>query len=1590
MTGFTPFTWTWTGEATNLVITNTGLTTVSLWMREDGLRLDRLLLTTDTPFIPTAFAPAESERTALGAPPITTRLTRTIVYTYDHLYRLTHADYSTGQNYQYDYDEVGNRLQQITVLEDSNPVSSVTTDYLIRPIDGVEGVYFVAPETITTIVDSDPAVVVEYDYDLLGNISLITEKGNSQAGQDDRFTHFEYVSVSNAGNRVTNRVDLITRQNANQQTIAETDYAYPAEAAPSEMTVTQKTLDDPETAFNEALNSQQIVTYASFDAYGNIDTTYTGDATRAIAIAYDNHHTFPQTLTYPDDSTEERRYDPGFGIPTVITDRNGLVSRYTPDQFGRIDDEIGPNGGIGYTYVENSDGLTVFGQYEDGSTVTQSYNGLGQLVTLIEPGGSNETGNTLYRTTSYGYDGLGRQTTTTLPAPDGGTRTLTTHYDTLGRPKTVELLDGTTNYTYNGWQTVEVTDALNQTKRYTMTAFGRVTQLEEGTTSSTKYNYNTLGHLRQIEDTAGNLTKIRVDSLGRKLQMNDPDMGTWHYTYNIYGEMETQTDARGVVTTLNYDNLGRLRSRFYNSTAAPEVENTSGVSYVYDDAALTVTMADGSGHTTWSYDQAGRLLTETKTITGYEQEFTTGYSYTPQGQLYTMTYPDGETVTYTYNQAGQIKQATGHSTYLEGAAYTPLGQVESLRLHGGDIQQAFTYHPLSFRPATAKANNGSLQDLSFTFDALGRPLTFDDARHGINQAYDSYDLLNRLTQVNGSYAQSYGYDDIGNLRVKNTPDLNLSLTFPTSGPDVERPHAPTGTTDGSLSFGYDTNGNLNSKSTGVSYTYDAENRLTQVISGANTTTFIYDGDGRRVKRIAPNGSETLYVGEHFELQPKIDLINVSNNPADPGEACLTLDTNGKPHLVWTDTISGVTGLFINQPGGTPEHITVASTQVGLADIAVDDNGTIHLVWEDRSNSDWRIYYSSRAQGSLTWSTPIRLSKLNRVGQTPQIAVAPDGTIHVLWSGSSDVAFGGYYVNHVFHRRLQNSQWYPALGSDPTDVSGSPGPSGTARQSWRPDIDIGPDGSVHTVWWWTENHNTGSGTSYIIGEVYYSHWNGTTWDNSPERLSDSNNKSLVPTVAVDDAGTIYTAWHYHSDAAGSSTWGNIQYRIKSQGESWSAIETILDEWARYDPSLVAGGQGNAYLTWNGGGELVYAQWTQAGWATLGTIGSVSFDPGYHLPCRLAYGPGYGAHVALERYAASIDDIYYTQLNRGDSTKRYFTDNHQLALRVNDTLYYPLLDPSGTTLTLVDEQGNPAGYVLYDAFGGVLNSTLSAELEAALAGQGNVADPATGLVHLGGGRWYDPSLGRPLQPNGAGSPPLVPQALNRYAATSMGAPGVAQGVAHDSFLWSLTLASRNQIPGISTGVALAQISVTSVQNYAIKRAVPTAWGLVQITQPPTKGFSGLVTRLTHSRLGQGLTRLPFVGRRIASYYANRNIETTARVLLGDVFDESSRFAAGETIAAGSGSIRLLAREFTYVDDTVRVSITRGLGKGAIRGLTAGASGVFSFGFQYYNDYGNPYLTREQKLRRAGISGVVGFTAAYIGGSIAGPPGFFMVLD
>jgi RHS repeat-associated protein len=161
VTGFAPGAWTWqsrtTGDQTaTLRVAAGGVYTVGLWMREDGLRVDRILLTTDTAYLPAGFGPAETARQAEGTPGTPFTVGRTIAYGYDDLYRLTGADYSTGETYAYQYGSVGNRLQQI--------VDGDTTSYQYECAASLKRSGRDAANRLTSVND------VAYTWDDNGNL----------------------------------------------------------------------------------------------------------------------------------------------------------------------------------------------------------------------------------------------------------------------------------------------------------------------------------------------------------------------------------------------------------------------------------------------------------------------------------------------------------------------------------------------------------------------------------------------------------------------------------------------------------------------------------------------------------------------------------------------------------------------------------------------------------------------------------------------------------------------------------------------------------------------------------------------------------------------------------------------------------------------------------------------------------------------------------------------------------------------------------------------------------------------------------------------------------------------------------------------------------------------------------------------------------------------------------------------------------------------------------------------------------------------------------------------------------------------------
>jgi RHS repeat-associated protein len=148
-----------------------------------------------------------------------------------------------------------------------------------------------------------------------------------------------------------------------------------------------------------------------------------------------------------------------------------------------------------------------------------------------------------------------------------------------------------------------------------------------------------------------------------------------------------------------------------------------------------------------------------------------------------------------------------------------------------------------------------LQDIQYEWDDVGN-LTQRDTWLTESSSWETetfgYDFLDRLTGASNAYTESYTYDEIGNLTSRN----GISYQYKTGG--STKPHAVTQI--GATSYTYDDNGNMN---VGTARTWDVENRLISITKDGVTTTFVYDGDGNRVKKTVGDVT-TLYINQYYE------------------------------------------------------------------------------------------------------------------------------------------------------------------------------------------------------------------------------------------------------------------------------------------------------------------------------------------------------------------------------------------------------------------------------------------------------------------------------------------------------------------------------------------------------------------------------------------------------------------------------------------------------------------------------------------------------------------------------------------------------
>jgi RHS repeat-associated protein len=416
----------------------------------------------------------------------------------------------------------------------------------------------------------------------------------------------------------------------------------------------------------------------------------------------------------------------------------------------------------------------------------------------------------------------------------------------------------------------------------------------------TLYSYDALGNLILVNQQGDGSQAARArtftyDSLSRLLTANNPESGTISYSYdaneNVLQKTSPAPNQTGSATqTISYcyDQLNRVTGKQYAATSCPL--NSPAVQYFYDQVSyqgLTITngigrltgLRDQAGTGAYSFDGLGRMMVEQRAISGVTN--TMVYSYYLDNSLYKLTYPSGAVVTYTPDQAGRMVSAvdTGDNiNYVTSASYVAdtltTGYVSGLGGTFNGITNTFSYNK-RLQPVTmsAIAPNQTVFNLSYDFH-LGNG---DNGNvYGITNNRDlsrsqtfTYDALNRLASARNAgtdcskktannqyeyWGNTYNYDPWGNLTGKGEMKSASPATCAGESLNEYTDWANRLHTYSGVDNWYDAAGNMtHDATTGLDYSYDAENRIT----GAGGYTYTYDADGNRVEK--SNGSTgTIY------------------------------------------------------------------------------------------------------------------------------------------------------------------------------------------------------------------------------------------------------------------------------------------------------------------------------------------------------------------------------------------------------------------------------------------------------------------------------------------------------------------------------------------------------------------------------------------------------------------------------------------------------------------------------------------------------------------------------------------------------------
>jgi RHS repeat-associated protein len=609
---------------------------------------------------------------------------------------------------------------------------------------------------------TDPAGrTVSYGYDSSGNLTSATNAAGGTWAFSYDANHLMTSMTDPLGGTISNVYDATGRVTSQTDAAGRTTtFSYSTDG-------TSPTIIDPNgNETDETYAQGQLVSLTkgagtaaeaswqyTYDPATNAMTSQTDPNGGVTSYGYTSGSFNPTSVTDPLGRTTTTTYNT-FEEPLTVTDPSGVTTTSTYDAAGNLTSVSRPLKGTTavrtttYTYGDSSHPGEVTATTDpNGNTTHYSHDAYGDLTSSADPLGN---------TTSYSYDIIGRRTGMVsargnVSGANPAQFTTSYSYDALGNlVKQTDPLGHTTSYSYdaNSNKTSE-TDASGRITSYSYDADNELTKATQPDGTVLTFAYDGDGNRTSQTDAAGHTTSYTYDPLNRLSSATNPLGNTTSYTYDGAGNQVSLTAPSGQVTSYGYDQDNHLTSIDYSDGVTPSV------SFSYTANGQRASMADGTGTTSYTHDSLGRL---TKVINGAGQ--TVRYSDDLDGNLTTLTYPNGKQVTRSFNAASQLASVTDWLGKTTSFGYDPNGNLMGENYPNG-VTAASSYDNADQLTSIAdKSSATTLASFGYTYDNTGLVTSANTGVISGGSQHYTYTPLSQLGSRNGA---PFSYDTAGNL-----------------------------------------------------------------------------------------------------------------------------------------------------------------------------------------------------------------------------------------------------------------------------------------------------------------------------------------------------------------------------------------------------------------------------------------------------------------------------------------------------------------------------------------------------------------------------------------------------------------------------------------------------------------------------------------------------------------------------------------------------------------------------------------------------------------------------------------------------------